>query len=51
MTDAPIIDTSSITVIEGAHEDEVFEETAITMEGDSVTESSILDQFPGATEL
>ena len=51
VTDAPIIDTSSITVIEGAHEDEVFEETAITMEGDSVTESSILDQFPGATEL
>jgi len=51
VSEAPIIDTSKITVIEGAHEDEVFEESAVTMEGDSVTESSILDQFPGATEL
>ena len=51
VSEAPIIDTSTITVIEGAHEDEVFEESAVTMDGDSVTESSILDQFPGATEL
>jgi hypothetical protein len=51
VSEAPIIDTSQITVIEGANEDEVFEETSVTMEGDSVTESSILDQFPGATEL
>jgi hypothetical protein len=51
LAEAPIIDTSQITVVHGADEDEVFADGAVTLEGTSVTESSILDQFPGATEL